>query len=76
MKKVFISADIEGIAFAATWDSTLIGGHDYERCRQEMTNEVLAAAEGAHAAGADLGSRTPTARGPAFTLSRCRNMCG
>ena len=54
MKKVFISADIEGIAFAATWESTHPGGHDYERCRQEMTNEVLAAAEGAHEAGAEL----------------------
>lgn len=54
MKKVFISADIEGTAFAATWDSTHIGGHDYERNRQEMTNEVFAAAEGAHAAGAEL----------------------
>lgn len=54
MKKVFISADIEGTAFAATWESTHIGGHDYERNRQEMTNEVLAAAEGAHLAGAEL----------------------
>lgn len=54
MKKVFISADIEGTAFAATWDSTRIGGHDYERNRQEMTNEVIAAAEGAYAAGAKL----------------------
>ena len=54
MKKVFISADIEGTAFAATWDATHVGGHDYERNRQEMTNEVLAAAEGAHAAGAEL----------------------
>lgn len=54
MKKIFISADIEGTAFAATWDSTHIGGHDYERNRQEMTNEVIAAAEGAHAAGAEL----------------------
>lgn len=52
--KVFISADIEGTAFAATWDATHVGGHDYERNRQEMTNEVLAAAEGAHAAGAEL----------------------
>lgn len=54
MKKVFISADIEGTAFAATWDSTHVGSHDYERNREEMTKEVLAAAEGAHAAGADL----------------------
>lgn len=54
MKKVFISADIEGTAFATTWDSTHIGGHDYERNRQEMTNEVLAAAQGAYEAGAEL----------------------
>lgn len=54
MKKVFISADIEGTAFATTGDSTRVGGDDYERCRQEMTNEVIAAAKGAHAAGADL----------------------
>lgn len=52
--KVFISADIEGTAFAATWAGTHVGEHDYERNRQEMTNEVVAAAEGAHAAGADL----------------------
>lgn len=52
--KVFISVDIEGTAFAATWEATHIGEHDYERNRQEMTNEVIAAAEGAHAAGADL----------------------
>lgn len=54
MKKVFISADIEGTAFATTWDSTHIGGHDYERNRQEMTKEVIAAAQGAHEAGAEL----------------------
>lgn len=52
--KVFISADIEGTAFTMNWPATNIGGHDYERSRQEMTEEVLAAAEGAHAAGADL----------------------
>lgn len=52
--KVFISADIEGTAFAATWEATHVGEHDYERTRQQMTNEVIAAAEGAHAAGAEL----------------------
>lgn len=54
MKKVFISADIEGTAFAATWDSIHSKGEDYERNCQEMTNEVIAAAEGAHEAGAEL----------------------
>lgn len=54
MKKVFISADIEGISFCVTSESTKPGGHEYERCRREMTNEVLAAAEGAREAGADL----------------------
>ena len=54
MKKVFISADIEGISCCVTPESTIPGGHEYERCRREMTDEVLAAAEGAHAAGADL----------------------
>lgn len=52
--KVFISADIEGTAYAVGWDSTVPGGLDYERNRIEMTKEVIAAAEGAHAAGADV----------------------
>ncbi len=39
--KVFISADIPG-------------EFEYERSRREMTAEVVAAAEGARAAGADL----------------------
>ena len=50
---VFLSADLEGTAFAVTRESLRPGGHDYERSRQEMTLEVLAAAEGARAAGAD-----------------------
>ena len=51
--KVFISADIEGAAFTVTRESCRPEGCDYERCRQEMTAEVLAACEGARAAGAD-----------------------
>ena len=50
---VFLSADLEGTAFAVTRESLRPGGHDYERRRQELTLEVLAAAEGARAAGAD-----------------------
>lgn len=52
--KVFISADIEGVASVHGWLSTAEGGIDYERNRLQMTNEVLAAAEGAHEAGAHL----------------------
>ena len=51
--KVYISVDIEGTANAVGWDSTAPGGLDYERNRLEMTKEAVAAARGAHAAGAD-----------------------
>ena len=51
--KIFISADIEGTAFCMTREGLRPGGHDYERNRQEMTEEVLSAVEGARAAGAD-----------------------
>lgn len=51
--KVFISVDIEGTVSAVGWDSTAPGGLDYERNRLEMTKEAVAAARGAHAAGAD-----------------------
>ena len=51
--KVFISVDIEGTVSAVGWDSTAPGGMDYERNRLEMTKEAVAAAKGAHAAGAD-----------------------
>ncbi|MBR1989551.1 MAG: M55 family metallopeptidase [Firmicutes bacterium] len=51
--KVYISADIEGIASTATWDDCSKGTAEYEKARQQMTREVLAACEGAFAAGAD-----------------------
>ena len=51
--KVFISADIEGISGVMDREATRPGGHDYERSRAEMTREVVAACEGARAAGAD-----------------------
>ena len=52
--KVFISADIEGTAITATREGCRPGEFEYERSRREMTAEVVAAAEGARAAGADL----------------------
>jgi D-amino peptidase len=50
--KVFISADMEGVAGAVTPEQLGPGGFEYQRFREIMTGEVLAAIEGARAAGA------------------------
>jgi D-amino peptidase len=51
-RKVYISADMEGVVGAVTGDQLGPTGFEYERFRGFMTNEVLAAIEGARAAGA------------------------
>lgn len=52
MKKLFISADIEGTAGIAHWDETdRSKAHDYDYFADQMTREVAAACEGAHDAG-------------------------
>ena len=51
--KVFISADIEGVAGVVSWDQTLRGGHEYDRACGWMTGEVAAASEAAFTAGAE-----------------------
>ena len=51
--KVFISADIEGIAFTTAWEETQKGQGEYPAAVKQMTAEVKAACEGAIAAGAD-----------------------
>ena len=51
--KVYISADIEGIAGIAHWDETTRWKPDYPPFSDEMMNEVRAACEGANNAGAD-----------------------
>ena len=51
--RVFISADIEGIAFTTAWEETQKGQPEYPAAVKQMTNEVKAACEGAIAAGAD-----------------------
>ena len=51
MKKLFISADIEGTAGIAHWDETEYGKKDYDYFREQMSREVAAACEGALAAG-------------------------
>lgn len=52
MKKIFISADIEGVCGVTHWDETEKDKSDYEEFRQQMTREVAAACEGALQAGA------------------------
>ena len=49
--KVFISADMEGVVGVVTGDQLGPGGFEYDRFRQFMTAEVLAAIQGARAAG-------------------------
>ncbi|MSP83432.1 MAG: amino acid amidase [Alphaproteobacteria bacterium] len=50
--KVYISADIEGLAAITHWDEADHTHRDYRQFREEMTREVLAACDGATAAGA------------------------
>lgn len=51
MKKMFISADIEGTAGIVNWDETEKSKADYGYFAAQMTAEVAAAAQGANAAG-------------------------
>jgi len=50
--KVYISADIEGIAGISHWDEARKAHATYQEFRAEMTEEVVAACEGAIGAGA------------------------
>ncbi|MEN8211808.1 MAG: M55 family metallopeptidase [Thermodesulfobacteriota bacterium] len=50
--KIYISADIEGITGTTDWNEVTKGDDDYTDFRQQMTNEVCAACEGAFEAGA------------------------
>lgn len=50
--KVFISADIEGTAGITNWDEARKEHPDYAEFRACMTDELVAACEGARAAGA------------------------
>ena len=53
MKKIYISADIEGVCGLTNWDETEVGLERYEEFRHQMTREVVAACEGAFEAGAE-----------------------
>ena len=50
--KVYISVDMEGVAGVVTADQLGPGGFEYQRFREFMTAEVLAAIDGARDAGA------------------------
>jgi D-amino peptidase len=50
--KIYLSADIEGTAGITKWDEAEKNHPDYPEHRAEMTREVLAACDGAIAAGA------------------------
>lgn len=50
--KIYISADIEGVAGVTAWEETEAGGRGYEDAAALMTAEVRAACEAAKAAGA------------------------
>jgi D-amino peptidase len=51
--KVYLSADMEGVVAAVTGDQLGPSGFEYQRFREFMTNELLAAIDGARAAGAN-----------------------
>ncbi len=51
--KIYISADMEGLAGAVSSEQLGPGGFEYSAYRRIMTEEVLAAIEGARQAGAD-----------------------
>lgn len=53
MKKIFLSADIEGTCGIIHWDETEKTKADYAPYARQMTREVAAACEGALAGGAD-----------------------
>jgi D-amino peptidase len=51
VKKLFLSADMEGTCGVTHWEETERGKLDYEHFRAQMSREVAAACEGALAAG-------------------------
>lgn len=50
--KVFICADIEGVTGVTTWDETTKGNEGYNAAARQMTEEVIAACQGATMGGA------------------------
>ena len=53
MKKIFLSADIEGTCGVAHWDETEFGKQGYDHFAKQMSREVSAACKGALEGGAE-----------------------
>lgn len=45
--KVYISVDIEGITGVTNWDETILGNSEHEWAKHQMTEETIAACQGA-----------------------------
>ena len=72
MKKLFISADLEGTTGITHWGETEIGGYMYNYFTAQMTREVAAACEGAISQGfEDILVRTPTIPAAILILPSC-----
>jgi D-amino peptidase len=69
--KIFISADIEGVAGFAIREEGHKAEAVYQAMAQRMTREVVAACEAAHAAGA-AEIVVKDGHGDATTSTRCR----
>ncbi len=53
MKRLFISADMEGIAGVTTKEQLVVGGFEYQQARQWMTDEVKAVCQAAFESGVE-----------------------
>lgn len=51
--KIFISADMEGVTGISRWEDVRVGSDTYQRSTDRMSQELLAACEGASEAGAE-----------------------
>ena len=65
MKRIFLSADIEGTCGIAHWDESLPEKQDYARFQRQMTREV---------AGRKFSSVTDTTTPGIFSRRRCRRI--
>ena len=51
MKKLFISADLEGVSGVSSWEETRFGGQGYDAACRQLTREVAAACHAAQELG-------------------------
>jgi len=51
MKRLYISADMEGVAGVTTKEQLVVGGFEYQEARQWMTDEIIAVCNAAFQSG-------------------------